>query len=171
MIVVHRTDMVPAVKFHMDKWRSYYKPQNFSDHLAYHPFGRECIAFARIHQQHLDGTFTPKCYGWMQVDRHEFYAAFEHYRMSAGLGGYAIVKEYIPIMPKKEHVEAILEGIQGLHDIGVTVNDCRPCNYRGSKLVDLGHAYVDLEMDYYRKTAQDYLESNMEDVLKQNWEC
>ncbi|CAO1598321.1 hypothetical protein XANCAGTX0491_002090 [Xanthoria calcicola] len=157
--------------FHMDKWRAYYEPRDFSDHLAYHPFGRECIAFARIHHHHLDGTFTPKCYGWMQVDAHGVRAAFEPHTMSASLGGYAIVKEYIPVMSNKEHMEAILEGIQGLHDIGVTVHDCRPCNYRGSRLVDLGHSYVDLEMDNKAWTAQDYLEVNMDHVMKQNWEC
>ncbi|CAL8581156.1 hypothetical protein XPA_006859 [Xanthoria parietina] len=159
--------------FYMDKWRVDWKPRDFSYHLGHHPFGRECIAFARIHHHHLDGAFTPKCYGWMRIVPHEVRTAFFPYRcgLLLRLGGYAIVKEYIPVTPKEEHVKAIIEGIQGLHDIGITVNDCRPCNYRGSKLVDLGHAFVDFEGDCYRRTAEDYLDSNMKDVMKQNWEC
>lgn len=59
----------------------------------------------------------------------------------------------IPVAPTKEHVENFIPRIQRLHDIAVTVNDCRPGNYRGSNFVNLGHTHVDLVKDRYQNTA------------------
>ena len=58
------------------------------------------------------------------------------------LGSYAIVKEFIPEAARAEHVEAMIQSIRGLDEIGITPYDCRPCNFRGSRLVDLGSAKI-----------------------------
>lgn len=169
-IVNCRTDL-SLLQFMMEKWRDYYNIRDISYHLEKHPFASKCRAYGRIHQYNLDGVYTPKCYGWMKVVTHDIRNEFRSGIFPGPLlqlGAYATVKEYIPIPTREEHVEDIIRGIQGLHSIGITVNDCRPCNYRGSKLVDMGHVIVDRTRERsYGLSAEDRLIKNIEDVRRE----
>lgn len=58
-------------------------------------------------------------------------------------GSHAVVKELIPEIAEKEHVEGTIQSIRGLEEIGILPYDCRPCSFRGSRLVDLGANDID----------------------------
>ena len=75
-------------------------------------------------------------------------------------GLYTVVKELIPEIAEKEHVESMIQSIRGLDQIGITPYDCRPCNFRGSRLVNLGT----IEIDPSECSRDRVLSRNIEEV-------
>ncbi|KAL8644191.1 MAG: hypothetical protein Q9226_007889 [Calogaya cf. arnoldii] len=76
--------------FFRDKWRVPWDIEDMDWYLEDLPFAKECRAYTRIHQYNLDGVYTPKCYGWMKVDRDALVDALNLISLSTIGAGYAI---------------------------------------------------------------------------------
>lgn len=79
------------------------------------------------------------------------------------LSNYAVVKELVNTKTQDEHITDMMKGIQTLHDIGIAITDCVPQNYKGSKLVDLGQAWIhpygdSLRLDHEAETSYNLMD-------------
>lgn len=85
------------------------------------------------------------------------------------LSSFAIVKEFIGSKTQPEDIEDVLQGLQKLHDMSISTTDCYPRNYKGSKLVDLGQAWILPYQNPNKCFSEEVTASNQYIVRRWEW--
>ena len=85
------------------------------------------------------------------------------------LSRYAIVKELIHEDTKPEHISHIQDGLASFHEMGITVVDVSPENYKGSRLIDFGNASTWPHRTWSRFCHEISLKCSIDQIARWTW--